>query len=326
MNKFNTIQRSLGFFTALKLATVALASVCVFIGCANQVASAEPENDKQASDGSLTRTISNTEEKLAKTLDRQVQDKKQAEKDALAARKAAYLFVGGSLSVSGVRYAPVTDADFAKIEAKQKPFRLSVAHSEIADADLERIAQNPHIIKISLVDVPKLTDAAVEKLARLPNVKYISIRNAPQLKNPNFAALANCKSCSSLYLADCANLSQESLATLADCDGLKHLWFHGCPVSDATLTQLAKCKSLRNLNLTGCSELTDAGIAEIAKFSSLKSLLLQHLPELTDAGIAQLSAATNLQWLTLGVCPKLTEEGVDALRQKLPQTKIRFTR
>lgn len=224
----------------------------------------------------------------------------EAEKTSQEQRRLRLKF-GGDLGSgnSGVRYAPFTDDDLEKIKATQVPFTLAIYHSEIGDSDLERIVGNPRITKISLVDVPNLTDAAVEKLARCPNAKSIWLVKIPQLKNPNFAAFADCKSLKSLYLTSCSNLSPESLAGLANCKGLKLLQLCSCPVSDATLAQLAKSPSLTSLLLVGCSGLT-------------------------DAGLAQLSGAANLKTLMLEANPKLTEEGVDALRKKLPQTKIIF--
>ena len=303
----NTMSKLARCFLAFKrtrtIVNIGALLVCASACLANQTMREDPKSDKEASDRSLTKTVFNIEEELIKTRLETVRHKTGEKNEAKieVKTKSDSLSIGGDLGSgnSGVRYAPFTDADLEKIKATQAPFTLGIRYSEIGDADLERIVGNPHIAKISLVDVPKLTDVAVEKLARLPNVKSIWLVKIPQLKNPNFAALADCKSLTSLHLTSCANLSPESLAGLADCKGLKFLQLQACPVSDATLAQLAKSRSLTTVLLVGCSELT-------------------------DAGLAQLSGAANLKWLLLEGNLKLTEEGVDALREKLPQTKIIF--
>lgn len=299
-NTLGKLARCFLFFKRTRtIVNIGALLVCASACLANQTMREDPKSDKEASDGSLTRTVFNIEEELMKTRSETIRHKTEVKTEVKT--KSDSLNIGGELGPgnSGVRYAAFIEADFAKIEAMQVPFALGIRHSEIGDSELERIVGNPRITRISFVDVPKLTDAAVEKLARLPNVESIWLVKVPQLKNPNFAAFANCKSLTSLHLTSCANLSPESLAGLANCKGLKFLQLRSCPVSDATLAQLAKSPSLTSLLLVGCSGLT-------------------------DAGLAQLSGAANLKWLLLEDNPKLTEEGVDALRKKLPQTKIIF--
>lgn len=216
----------------------------------------------------------------------------------------------GQRNADGDYIRPFTDADLAKIEATQVPFSLSFTYSDVDDADLERLAGNPFVRHVTLHHCPNLTDAAVEILARFPNLERAILLRFPQWKNPNFAALANCKQLHSLTLQSCDSLSEESLNGVAKCASLRWLELTLCPVSDANLAQIAKLSALESLHIKNCSTLTDAGIAEIAKLTKLNSLILKDVPELSDAGVAPLSGLSRLRSLAINGCPRLTKKGL----------------
>ena len=216
----------------------------------------------------------------------------------------------GQRNADGDYIRPFTDADLAKIEATQVPFSLSFTYSDVDNADLERLAGNPFVRDVTLHHCPNLTDAAVEILARFPNLERAILLRFPQWKNPNFAALANCKQLHSLTLQSCDSLSEESLNGVAKCASLRWLELTLCPVSDANLAQIAKLSALESLHIKNCSTLTDAGIAEIAKLTELNSLMLEDVPELSDAGVAPLSGLSRLRSLAINGCPRLTKKGL----------------
>ncbi|MBQ8363524.1 MAG: hypothetical protein IJX36_06310 [Thermoguttaceae bacterium] len=216
----------------------------------------------------------------------------------------------GQRNADGDYIRPFTDADLAKIEATQVPFSLSFTYSDVDDADLERLAGNPFVRDVTLHHCPNLTDAAVEILARFPNLERAVLLRFPQWKRPNFAALSNCKQLHSLTLQSCNSLSEESLNGVAKCASLRWLELTLCPVADANLAQIAKLSALRSLHIKNCPTLTDAGIAEIAKLTELNSLMLEDVPELSDAGVAPLSGLSRLSFLAINGCPRLTKKGL----------------
>ncbi|MBQ7814385.1 MAG: hypothetical protein IJ387_07855, partial [Thermoguttaceae bacterium] len=216
----------------------------------------------------------------------------------------------GQRNADGDYIRPFTDADLAKIEATQVPFSLSFTYSDVDDADLERLAGNPFVRDVTLHHCPNLTDTAVEILARFPNLERAVLLRFPQWKRPNFAALSNCKQLHSLTLQSCNSLSEESLNGVAKCASLRWLELTLCPVADANLAQIAKLSALRSLHIKNCPTLTDAGIAEIAKLTELNSLMLEDVPELSDAGVAPLSGLSRLSFLAINGCPRLTKKGL----------------
>lgn len=116
-------------------------------------------------------------------------------------------------------------------------------------------------------------------------------------------------------------VNDEALVVLKDLVGLQALILEGTSASDATLANLAGCKSLRKLNLNQ-TQVTPAGIPALARLKSLQELNLAGLPlngdslrqlaaldglthlsladtKLTSAGLANLTAFPKLTWLSL---------------------------
>ena len=118
-------------------------------------------------------------------------------------------------------------------------------------------------------------------------------------------------------------------------------------VSDTDLAGLDSLKrlfSLKELDLSGCEEVTDTGLVHLQILTTIESLSLGHRFQrdpihikyrasredyiifgscaITDVGLAHLSRLTALKFIHLSGCIKITEEGVAALQAALPNCKI----
>lgn len=92
-------------------------------------------------------------------------------------------------------------------------------------------------------------------------------------------------------------------------------------VSDSTLEQVAKLKSVTELYLQG-TRITDDGLKHISALTNLQKLDLAETG-VTDAGLQHLTGLSSLKHLDL-TDTKVTAEGVAMLKQAIPNIKIKI--
>ncbi len=121
---------------------------------------------------------------------------------------------------------------------------------------------------------------------------------------------------------------------------------HGCPVNDKGLRAVSVLKSLEELDIRGCSELTDEGFTHLSSLTGLKKLEASNIQRLgepglghlsrmatlerlnvalghgvTNAGLKQIARLTNLRELDLASVGGITDDGLASLQ---PLTKLRW--
>jgi Leucine-rich repeat (LRR) protein len=159
-----------------------------------------------------------------------------------------------------------------------------------------------------------------------------------------FAALAGLKNLRTLIIDDdTAFLSPRALAAFSNLPALEHFRFRGGGLNDVALTQIARAKSLRILNLPhaeftdvgltwlkelpqleqlrfGSPHVTDAGMQTLAELPSLKRLHLIDVP-ITDAGLARLAGIQQLESLYIDGS-NISDSAFDDLFRRRPTLHV----
>lgn len=84
--------------------------------------------------------------------------------------------------------------------------------------------------------------------------------------------------------------------------------------TDNELIQLAECRSLRSLDLTGCKEITRRGLTNFSLTpGKIKTLILNDCPRITNNFFSYIVHFHNLEKLSLRGCFRISDRGIDAL-------------
>ncbi len=140
------------------------------------------------------------------------------------------------------------------------------------------------------------------------------------------------KSVTGLRLECIRYSTQDSDLTLIakNCRSLTQLSLHECgEVTDAGVIAIAEnCKSLTLLNLHNCWRVTDDGVIAIAEnCKSLTTITLSNCDQVTDAGV--IAIAENCKSLTilyLKHCEEVTDAGVIAIAENCKSLTYLFSR
>jgi internalin A len=179
------------------------------------------------------------------------------------------------------------------VQANGQPITsMSLAHSQVADEDLKRIAGLKHLEWLSLGQT-KVTDAGLKELAGLTKLEILILERT-KVTDTGLKELARLKSLQSLYLGG-TQVTDAGMRELIVLPDLQELDLHDTQVTGACLKDVHGIKSLRSLRLEG-SKLMDAGMNELASLKRLKSLNLKR-SEITDGVLRRLREAGLLQAL-----------------------------
>eukprot|EP00210_Caulerpa_lentillifera_P002469 g2367.t1 len=173
------------------------------------------------------------------------------------------------------------------------------------------------------------------QLSRLSRLHGLNLRNCVGVGDVLVAELAAVDSIRSLNLSN-TGITDDALMSLHDL-GLECLNISHCRnVTDDGMFWLQYVRSLHELDISGCPEISSAGMEQISFLPKLKRLYLQEmkaesccsslksmlvLEELslrnccwvTDAVLADLSFCKKLQFLNLRNCSNFTDHGLNSL-------------
>jgi hypothetical protein len=91
-------------------------------------------------------------------------------------------------------------------------------------------------------------------------------------------------------------------------------FFFGKLTAESPGSSLAKMRSLTNLNLSYCNQITDDGLKQtLAEMRSLTSLSLRGCHEITGTGLEPCKDMDKLRYLDLEYCQKVTDDGLKVL-------------
>ncbi len=80
-------------------------------------------------------------------------------------------------------------------------------------------------------------------------------------------------------------------------------------------------RSLNNLNLAHCDQLTEEGLKVLSELKSIEYLDLRETP-VTDAALQELSTLKSLKRIMLMDCTRVTDAGVAEFQRSLPLCEI----
>ena len=220
--------------------------------------------------------------------------------------------------------------------------QFALAFCKVSDESFALIAATSWIQHLSLENC----DISNESLGRLAQQHLPTI----YLGNSNFndigaARLSLCQDLQSIKV-NSSQLSDEGVSKLCSIKNLKRLALDVCPkITDKSLIEIAKCKELYNLSLTGATQITnggllalekthltylglastridDAGMVYISKIDTLQELILDRT-EVTINGINELCRSSkNLRRIDLQHCPNIELKKLRELNTEFP--KIQF--
>ncbi len=111
-----------------------------------------------------------------------------------------------------VDHSTVRDEDLEKLDAiRDRLRRINLAHTEITDAGMERIADCPHLEQLRLAS-PNVTDAGLSHVAKLSELRFLHLLQMP-ITDAGLDKLHGLSRLESLYL-DGTNVTDEGLAGL----------------------------------------------------------------------------------------------------------------
>lgn len=95
---------------------------------------------------------------------------------------------------------------------------------------------------------------------------------------------------------------------------LKELDLSGCEeLTDRSITELRRVTSLEKLDLSFCNQITDASLIALAGLPALRFLNLNYCYGVTDSGLSALGQCGSLEAVSLWSCEEVSDAGVEAL-------------
>jgi hypothetical protein len=109
-------------------------------------------------------------------------------------------------------------------------------------------------------------------------------------------------------------ISDDDLARLESLHQLESLYLDECPITDNGVREIAKVRTLRYLDLSGCDDITDMSFTYLGTMRSLEMLdITAFPPKITGRNIQSLSALPNLGTLHLVCCLEISDDAVEPL-------------
>lgn len=117
-------------------------------------------------------------------------------------------------------------------------------------------------------------------------------------------------------------LGDPEVIAITSLQSLRDLDLSGCEdVTDRSVSELHRLSGLEKLDLSFCSQITDSSLRTLATLPSLRSINLNWCYGVTDSALSALSQRESLESVSLWSCEEVTDEGVTALAS-LPNLRI----
>jgi hypothetical protein len=113
-------------------------------------------------------------------------------------------------------------------------------------------------------------------------------------------------------------MSAETAHIVNNLEAIRHLppyvaVLKGDGLGDPEVLAIASLQSLRELDLSGCEEVTDTSVSELRRVSSLQKIDLSFCNQITDASLIALAGLPALRFLNLNWCYGVTDAGLSGL-------------
>ena len=156
----------------------------------------------------------------------------------------------------------------------------------------------------------------------------INLSNCVDITTKDASLLAKrCKFLTRVYFRGCANVDDKVAQALGDnCEGLSSVSFEKCSrITDIGVAHLvSRCRGIKCLDLS-YEQVTDISVRKVGEeLRSIQELSLTWCVQITDQGLKMLAANANvktLKSLNLSACRRITDAGVLAVAQALVKLK-----
>ncbi|XP_052102960.1 protein AMN1 homolog [Mytilus californianus] len=208
---------------------------------------------------------------------------------------------------------------------KDKCLYLMTKRGFITDSNIKKFLHD----KISVLDLSECTisDVGLGHISKCSNLRKIDINSAKESRTEISSEgikklLSACPHLQTVYLRRCLNLTDDAIISLSQhCNQLRYLNIGGCRnITDKAMEALGQnSKFLRSINFSK-TKVTTEGVVSLVMGNCGKSLKEIHMDgchELTDEAVeAALQFCPNLSILLFHGCPKITDKSREALEQK----------
>lgn len=221
---------------------------------------------------------------------------------------------------------------------------------DVTDDSAPQLAALSRLTSLSLKNCVKISDVVLFTLCGSPEAAYrhATLSTSPRLLtsprkiapvslpngggNSGQAASTSSQASSSSYtgysnrmafpadlaaldISGCIYITEHGMHALASTlTALTSLSIGGCSrvstVSDAMLGAVGRCKELRVLDLSGCTNITGAGFSSLGRLTKLEQLCLWNCLRLSGESLSTLSAMKELRELSLRGCQQVIDEAL----------------
>lgn len=206
----------------------------------------------------------------------------------------------------------LTESQLQQFEAK-KVQRLSVAHTDVTDAHLERIAKLP-LILLDIRDT-KVSNKGIQTICdKRPDLQALIIEKCPNIDSEGYRKIAELKNLHVLSLRD-TNVSDADVELFSTRNDLYLLYVSRSPnITDACIPHLLRMENLYSVRLDR-TKVTPKGINRLA---SLKKLVFIGIGQLNITGENMPNFSKNISMIDFQGNP-ITPEALRAKVLPLPE-------
>jgi len=203
---------------------------------------------------------------------------------------------------------------------------IAVNIGAASDTLLEALTGWRSLRRVNVLPDAQLGDSGLARLSDLPSLMELNLNFCHDVSIAGLAELRRCKHLRKLDLTACYHFGDDSLKAVGDFRDLHVLSVHCLDlISDQGFSWLVRLPFLGALDIRGCTGITDAAITEIAKCSSLSTLCLPEIATITDDALLLLAVETvMLRNLSLSSMGYITDKGLEYLARSQLEHLVLF--
>lgn len=187
---------------------------------------------------------------------------------------------------------------------------LTVKGCNLYSRRLKEVVQAPSVNEVEIRCVPSLNDVGMEVLSHVSALKKLVVTRNSEITELGFIELIRLEKLEEAHFYD-VSLGDHALASICLCSlDLKKLYVSFCKVTDLGLMYLGNLKSLSHLTLTGFSEPMSSALEYIVGLSTLRQLNISGCTNVTNDTVTLISKSmVHLRDLNISRCMWVTDAG-----------------
>lgn len=219
------------------------------------------------------------------------------------------------ISDNGIGHLCGLEQEMRKLESQPTPGNFELEHlglqdcQKLTDRALKHVSSGlVHLKSINLSFCGNVTDSGIKFLSKMPSLKDLNLRSCDNITNTSLGYLSEGGSrLEALDVSFCENIGDQGLHFLSHgMYSLKNVSLSACSISDEGLTRLVTAlHDITMLNIGQCSKITDKSLSEIGcKLKSLKCIDLYGCTSISTVGLEKIMQLPCLHTLNLGLWHK----------------------